>query len=149
MTDLVSREATANQRITEEAEGGASRTPRQLAWRQLRKNRFAMVSLAILSALYLAAIFAEFLAPYPVDMQRRSLNFHPPTPLIFHDDRGGLSIRPYVSATQGDADAGYKAIPGVREPVHFFVHGFPYRISFGHSSVRNPKPRADFPLGKR
>src|SRR5260370_9108657 len=64
---------------------GASLTPGQLAWRQLRKNGFAMTGGGVLCLLYLMAIFADFLAPYPVDLQRRGLFFHPPPSVLLLD----------------------------------------------------------------
>jgi len=39
----------------------------QDAWRRLRQNKAAMVSMVILSAIALLAIFAPFLSPHPID----------------------------------------------------------------------------------
>ncbi len=49
------KEAAARQEI---------RTPAQLAWRQLRRHRMALIGGGVLVVLYFLAIFAEFLAPY-------------------------------------------------------------------------------------
>lgn len=38
-------------------------------WKRLRKNRLAVMGLAILAVLVLCAIFADFIAPYPYDKQ--------------------------------------------------------------------------------
>src|SRR4051812_15147979 len=79
-----------------EDEGHASLYPRQLAWRQLKKNRFAMTGGGILCFLYLLAIFAEFLSPYPVNVQRRDLFFSSPTVPAFQDGQGHFSLIPRV-----------------------------------------------------
>lgn len=55
-----------------------------LAWRQLRRHRLAMVSLAVLALLILMAIFAPYLAPYDPAAQPRGANlraqyFQPPS----------------------------------------------------------------------
>jgi len=81
-----------------------SLTPGQLAWRQLRKNRYAMTGGGILCLLYMTAIFADFLAPYPVDLQRRELFYHPPTSIVWHNSAGRLSLRPFVLGTRRNAD---------------------------------------------
>src|SRR5260370_30937399 len=75
---------------------GASLTPGQLAWRQLRKNRAAMTGGGVLCLLYLMAIFADFLAPYPVDLQRRVLFYHPAPPAPWPHAAGPFSPRPYL-----------------------------------------------------
>lgn len=105
-----------------------SLTPGQLAWRQLRKNRFAMIGGAVLIVLYLTAIFADFLSPYPIDQQRRALFYHPPTPLVWRDEAGRLSLRPYVMAMRRDANQRLVPDPATRAPVRFFVEGHPYRF---------------------
>lgn len=38
-------------------------------WKRLKKNRLAIMGLAILTLLVLCAIFADFIAPYPYDKQ--------------------------------------------------------------------------------
>src|SRR4051794_30054410 len=120
------------------AEGGdtrASLTPGQLAWRQLRKNQFAMAGGTILCLLYLMAIFADFLAPYRVDLQRRELFYHPPTSIVWHDAAGHFSLRPYALGTRRNADRDLVPDPTVRGPIHFLVTGFPYRL-FGIIPLR-------------
>jgi len=75
-------------------------TPTQLAWRQLRKNRFALAGGAILFVLYTMALFADILSPYPTDLQRRELFYHPPTLLRWRDASGAWLWRPHVAATK-------------------------------------------------
>ena len=48
-------------------------------WRQLKKNKAAVVSLFIIIAVALVAIFAPFLAPYPYDDQNTKRALEPPS----------------------------------------------------------------------
>ena len=48
-------------------------------WRQLKKNKAAVVSLFIVIAVALVAIFAPFLAPYPYDDQNTKRALEPPS----------------------------------------------------------------------
>ncbi|MBQ8974593.1 MAG: ABC transporter permease, partial [Oscillospiraceae bacterium] len=38
-------------------------------WRQLRKNKLAVIALIVIVCLFLVAIFANFIAPHPFDEQ--------------------------------------------------------------------------------
>jgi peptide/nickel transport system permease protein len=111
-----------------EDEERVSLTPGQIAWRQLRKNRFAMAGGMVLAVLYFMAIFADFLSPYPIDLQRRALFYYPPTPLVWRDAGGRLSLRPQVVAMRRDAEQKLVTDPATRAPVRFFVRGHPYRL---------------------
>jgi len=51
-------------------------------------------ALGILSFFYLLAIFADFIAPYPYDLQNRKAPYHPPTKI--HLFRNGVFVGPYV-----------------------------------------------------
>ena len=48
-------------------------------WRQLRKNKVAVISLCILIAIVLVAIFAPLIAPHPFDVQNTSRALEPPS----------------------------------------------------------------------
>lgn len=106
------------------------RTPRELAWRQLRKHRVAMVGLGILAVLYTMMLFAEFLAPYPLDFTDRNRFFHPPILPRFVDAEGRVHLRPFVYATTlVDPQLRiYRPDTSRRYPVRFFVQGEPYRL---------------------
>lgn len=111
------------------AAGPQTRTPAQLAWRQLRKHKMALVGGGVLVVLYIMAIFAEFLAPYTLDYADRSRFFHPPILPRFADAQG-LSLRPFVHGTVLE-DPGlrkYAVDPSRRYYVRFFVRGEPYRF---------------------
>lgn len=111
-----------------EEDTAPSATPTQLAWRQLRKNRFAMAGGAILLVLYLMAFFADFLSPYPSDLQRRELFYHPPTPIRWRDADGRFLWRPHAVAMRRDASGKFVPDPSRMAPIRFFVSDYPYRF---------------------
>jgi peptide/nickel transport system permease protein len=111
------------------AAAGQVRTPVQLAWRQLRKHRMALIGGAVLIVLYFLAAFAEFLAPYTLDYSDRSRFYHPPIFPRFADARG-VSWRPFVHGTTL-VDPGlrkYAVDPARRYYLRLFVQGEPYRL---------------------
>jgi peptide/nickel transport system permease protein len=107
---------------------GKSQTPRQLAWRQLRKNRFAMAGGAVVCLLYLMAILAEFVSPYPVALLRPSLYHHPPSPIVWHDAAGHFSLQPYALGMKKNANEEYVPDETVRAPIRLFASGYAYRL---------------------
>ncbi|MDQ7842505.1 MAG: ABC transporter permease [Armatimonadota bacterium] len=108
----------------------AARSPLQLAWRQLRKHRLAMVGGIILIVLYTMALFADFLAPYSLDYNDRAKFYHPPTVPRFRDAQGRFHWRPFVYNTTL-VDPGLRVFAEDRSttyPIRFFVRGEPYRL---------------------
>ncbi|MCX7760121.1 MAG: ABC transporter permease [Hydrogenothermaceae bacterium] len=91
----------------------------------IRKNKLAFLSLNILFVLYFLAIFADFIAPYPYDIQHRDAPYHPPTQIHFFDEKGNFHLRPFVY--------GYKMIDPINKyyevdyskkyPIYFFTAG--------------------------
>jgi len=105
-----------------EPEAQRSDSPWQLAWRRFRRNRLAMTSLCVLAVLYLAAVFAPFLAPYSETRSNRQKYFHPPVKVHFFDENGKLTW-PYVYNYRL-VDVGrriYEPITDTKYPVKFFV----------------------------
>lgn len=49
------------------------------AWHRLKRNKAAMLGLVILILLILCAIFADFIAPYPEDLQNYDITFQFPS----------------------------------------------------------------------
>jgi peptide/nickel transport system permease protein len=66
----------------------------QLAMRNFKGNRPAMLALIVLTTLYLTAIFADFLSPYSFSNEEREYSYCPPTPIQFAEE--GRLTRPYV-----------------------------------------------------
>ena len=108
-----------------------SQTPFQLAWRELRKNKLAVLSFWMLAAFYFIAIFGQFFAPFDYQEQNPqgiNASFHPPMKIRFRDAQtGAFSIQPFCYATvyqNGDwlPDATKKL------PIRFFIHGTNYKL---------------------
>jgi len=107
------------------------RTPSQILWLKLRRNRTAMLGLYTLAVMYVAAMFAGFIAPYRFDNTRHDLPFHAPMLTRIHvfDDQGRLT-KPFVyGIIPIDPQlATYKDDESARYPVHFFTRGDNYRV---------------------
>jgi peptide/nickel transport system permease protein len=106
------------------------RSPSQLLWLKLRRNRTAMLGLYTLAAMYAAAILAGFIAPYKYDNARHDLPFH--TPMLgrihFFDEQGSLR-RPFVyGIIPVDPQLATYRDDTSRFPIRLFVRGESYRI---------------------
>ena len=107
-----------------------ARTPRALAWRQLRRHRIAMVGGAILAVLYVVMLFADFVAPYSLDFADRDRFYHPPIAPRLIDRQGRIHLQPFVYATELD-NAGlrtYRIDPARTYPVHLFAQGERHKL---------------------
>lgn len=107
-----------------------ARTPRQLAWRQLRKHRIALIGGAVLLVLYGMSLFADFIAPYSLDFSDRTKFYHPPTVPRFIDAEGRWHVRPFVYDTRL-IDPGLRTFAEDHSrvyPIRFLVRGEPYRL---------------------
>ena len=103
------------------------RSPWQMFWREFRKSPVALAGAGILAALYLAAIFADFLAPWPMARQDLDFGFHPPTPV--HLFAGGKFVGPYVKGSElVDLGRSTYRTTETRHPIRFFVKGAPYKV---------------------
>src|SRR5204863_33823 len=65
---------------------------------EFRKSPVALAGASILAVLYLAAILADFLAPYGMTTQDLGFSYHRPTPVHWFDR--GRFVGPYVQATE-------------------------------------------------
>ena len=111
-------------------EAARARTPLQLAWRQLRRYKLALISGVALAAVYAIMVFAEFVAPYGLDFTDRRLFYAPPVGVHLIDAQGRWHARPFVYA--------YRLVdPGLRlygpdtartYDIHVFARGSPYRL---------------------
>ena len=105
---------------------------RQLMWRKFLKNRLAVASAIVLIVLYLATIFAGFVAPYgPQDGVSR-LSYAPPTRVHFCDE-AGCSLRPFVHAFESKRNPTTFLLEFVpdeseRHYIYFLERGAEYRI---------------------
>lgn len=107
---------------TADPHAAPGRSPWSVFWREFRKSPVALAGATILGGLYLSAIFADFLAPWPMARQDLDFGFHPPTPVHWFAD--GRFVGPYVHGTEL-VDLGrstYRDLPS-RHPVRFLVPG--------------------------
>lgn len=112
-----------------------SMSPQKLAWRELRKNRLAVIGLWTLIVLYTIALFAPFIAPYnPTDPNPggQSKGFHSPMRLRFRAADGSFQLRPFVYQTQRtyDENRNISDLPVASQPrtAEWFVRGASYRL---------------------
>jgi peptide/nickel transport system permease protein len=101
----------------------AGRSPWQIFWREFKKSPVALFGAGLLALLYLAAVFADFLAPWPMTRQDLGYSYHPPTPVHWFD--GGKLVGPYVRATEVvDVGRNKYAVTGTeRYPLRWFRSG--------------------------
>ena len=105
----------------------------QLMWRKFRRHRLAMVSLAVIIALYSIALFAEF---YSInDHFKRHVKYAkaPPHILYFVDEEGNFHLRPFIYDLKQELDMdtlqrNYTEDRSKRFHLRFFVEGKPYKL---------------------
>jgi len=102
------------------------RTPWRALKREVRRSPLALGCAALLAGLYLAALGADFLAPYGIDSQDEERPYHPPTRVHLGGPSGA-----YVLATENtdptSTQPAYRELPGTARPVRLWVRGEPYR----------------------
>ncbi|MDE0523038.1 MAG: ABC transporter permease [Boseongicola sp.] len=113
------------------AVGTPAATPFQMMRWRFRRHRLAVVSLWVVIALYVVALFADFIAPYdPFEHDRRSPFTPPQTIQFFHD---GSLKGPFVYGLDRERDpetARLTFTPNRDKviPIRFFVKGQEYRF---------------------
>jgi len=65
-------------------------------YKKFIKHKLAIMGLMVIAVLYFLAVFADFLAPYPYDLQTRELFYQPPHKVHFIDRDSKILIRPYI-----------------------------------------------------
>ena len=136
---------------------GLGSSPWKSVWLKLRRNKMAMTGLYVLTALYLMAVFAGFIAPYSYETQHDRLGFHPPMLGRIHfSDSRGKRTRPFVYGIAiKDAIAkgyeGYAEDPAAAFPIRLFCRGDRYSVLWlFHSNVHLfgvDAPGVFYPLG--
>ena len=106
----------------------------KLTWWRFRKHKLALVSGIVVLLIYLVALFAEFLAPFPTDAYNAQYTFAPPQRLhFFLQTEAGLRYQPHVNGYTVEIDPvalrrTFGIDPNLVYEVGFFVEGFPYRM---------------------
>ena len=104
----------------------------QLMWWKFRKHRMAMAAGLVIVALYVVAVFCEFLAPYTLNHRQVAYAFAPPQRLNFVSDEG-VHLRPFVYGFKGVRHPEtlrkfYIEDREQRYAIRLFVRGAPYRF---------------------
>lgn len=102
----------------------------QLAWRELRTNRPALIAAWVLFFMYLLALAPEFFSTCAPDHRDPDAIAAPPQPLRIWDNGLRLPfVRPLIPKRHPDTLALYwKEDPGQRLPVSLFVKSDPWRF---------------------
>ena len=99
---------------------------------KLARHRLAMVSMAVLGIFYLAALCAEFVAPYDPHEFNKDLVLAPILRPRFIDDSGKLHLRPFVYRLEKSVNENWQIIyredRSVRYRIRLFVHGDRYKL---------------------
>ena len=95
-----------------------------------RKSPPAAYSLVFLLFLYFIALFADFIAPYPYDVQFRHYPYSPPTPIHFFDEKGNFHLRPFVYGHRlvDPVEKEYTVDYSKKYPIYLFVRGEPHYL---------------------
>ncbi len=95
-----------------------------------RKHKVGAVSFVFLIAFYFIAVLADFIAPYPYDIQFRHNPYQPPTPIHFFDEEGRFYLVPFVYGHKlvDPVFKQYTIVQKEKYPVEFFVKGEPHYL---------------------
>jgi peptide/nickel transport system permease protein len=126
MTDTPAAGAAAA--ASDLVEDAAPQSPARMFWRSIRRTPIAIVSGVMLTAFYLMALFAPFLAPYSQEVMDRERFFHPPHALRWVDADGRFHVRPFIHPMALEPGFRYAEDRSERVPVRFFVKGEAYRL---------------------
>jgi peptide/nickel transport system permease protein len=104
----------------------------RLMWWKFRKHKLALVSVVLLVALYVIALFCEFFSPY--DPNRNNVKYQrcpPQVPRFLSQD--GFRLRPFVYGMTVTRDPvslekKYEIDKERIYPLYFFVRGDPYKL---------------------
>src|SRR5215208_995685 len=105
----------------------------QLMWWKFKKHRLALVGSTVLGIFFFIAAFAEFLSPSAPGVRTPDYLFGRPQVLHFVDANGKFHLRPFTYALTAAMDPKTFLLE-VKEdtdepwPVHFFIHGDPYKM---------------------
>lgn len=114
----------------EEAHESGRRTRLTRGLRFVRRRRKFVAGLCIVIFFYLAAIFADFLAPYDYRSQLRAEPMSPPNEIHFRDAGGNWHARPFIYARRmaDPLQRLYVEDTSRAYPLAFFTKGYSYKL---------------------
>jgi peptide/nickel transport system permease protein len=106
---------------------------RRLMWLRFKRNRLAVVGGIFLVAMYLAAIFAGFVAPHDPTMVYSQFVSMEPQGLNFVDTEGNFHLIPFAYGLKSAVDPAtfrrtFQIVPEEKYPLQLFVRGPEYTI---------------------
>ncbi len=111
------------------AEAAFAASQWRLLWRKFIKNKVAIAGGIVILLYYLAALFANFLAPYALSNRLVEHIYMPPQRVHFFNEG---KFQPFVYAVELTIDENlrkiYKPDKTKRIPLRFFAHGSPYKL---------------------
>jgi peptide/nickel transport system permease protein len=104
----------------------------KLTWWKFRKHKLALFSAVVIIALYMVALFADFIAPYNPEKVNPRLTYLPPQRIAFSTPEGQLTA-PFVYGFTLKRDPvslrpSFERDAGKRYPLALFVRGVPYKF---------------------
>lgn len=101
-------------------------------FKQLWKDKFSRIALIVLSVIYLALFFADFLAPYTKNFSDRTMAYVPPSVIFTIDENNKLS-KPYTynyvrKFDNENLEIKYEFDRSQKHYVKFFAKGQPYKF---------------------
>lgn len=109
-----------------------NRSPWEILWLKLRRNRVAIAALWLLVVFYTMAVFADFISPYSYLTQDANRSFHPPHILgrIHLRDTEGNWQRPFIygSRISDPYNKLYAEDTTAVYPIRLFVEGTEYKL---------------------
>jgi len=101
----------------------------QLIWRKFRRNKMALVGGTVILLFYLAALFANFLAPYGLTTRFTKQIYMPPQRVHFFNEG---KLQPFVCDMKQELDENlrrrYVLDPESKTRIQFFARGEPYKL---------------------
>lgn len=106
----------------------------RLIWWRFRRHKLALISGVVIGLIYLAAIFAEFLAPVSSQTYDSRFTYAPPQQIrLAGTDANGVFHPVYINGYSVEIDPialsrTYTIDPAVMIPMGLFVRGEPYKL---------------------
>lgn len=101
-------------------------------FKQLIRDKFALLALVVLGVIYFSLLFADFIAPYSKDFSDRNQSYAPPSKIFTIDEKGKLSL-PYTYNYKREYDpeamqVDYKLDRSQKYYLKFFIRGETYKF---------------------
>lgn len=101
-------------------------------FKQLLRDKFALIALAVLAVIYFSLLFADFIAPYSKDFSDRTQSYAPPSKIFTINEKGKWSL-PYTYNYKREFDpeamqVDYKLDRSHKYFLKLFVRGEKYKF---------------------